>query len=130
MSMGEPASTLQHQIDEAAEPVAQFWPMTGFVHHNPIHGLEHLPFDEAIREAKHLFGAEGYLPNEVYRGFYRDGRIRERSVERALRRVGPGRDDAATDQTPGSTSIPRPGPFGRYTRPPSKVNGSGMITSR
>ena len=94
--MGEPARTLQQQIDEAAEPVAQFWPMTGFVHHNPIHGLEHLPFDEAIREAKHLFGAEGYLPNQVYRGFYRDGRIRERSVERALRRVGPERDDAAS----------------------------------
>ena len=28
------------------------------MHHNPIHGLEHLPFDEAIREAKHLFGAK------------------------------------------------------------------------
>ncbi len=63
--------------------------MKGFVHHNPIHGLEHLRFDEAIREAKHLFGAEGYLPNEEYRGFYQTGRIREQSVDRALARVGP-----------------------------------------
>ena len=80
---------LHHTIEEAAEPVAQFWPMKGFVHHNPIHGLEHLPFDEAIREANHLFGAEGYLPVVEYRGFYRNGRIRARSVDRALERVGP-----------------------------------------
>lgn len=57
-------SILRHQIEEAVEPVSQFWPMKSFVHHNPIHGLEHLPFDEAIREAKHLFGADGYLPND------------------------------------------------------------------
>lgn len=81
-------STLLHQIEEAAEPTSQFWPMKGFVHHNPIHGLEHLSFDEAIREAKHLFGAEGYLPNDEYRGLYRIGRIRKRSVDRALARVG------------------------------------------
>ena len=85
-------STLRHQIEEAVEPVSQFWPMKSFVHHNPIHGLEHLPFDEAIREAKHLFGADGYLPNDEYRGFYQAGRIQEISVERALEHVGPKTD--------------------------------------
>ncbi len=87
-------SALSHQIEEAVEPVSQFWPMKSFVHHNPIHGLERLPFDEAVREAKHLFGAEGYLPNEEYRGFYEAGRIQDRSVERALALVGP-RTDAS-----------------------------------
>ncbi len=87
-------STLLHQIEEAVEPVSQFWPMKSFVHHNPIHGLEHLPFDEAIQEAKHLFGAEGYLPNDEYRGFYQAGRIRERNVERAFAHVGPETDDS------------------------------------
>jgi uncharacterized protein YbcC (UPF0753/DUF2309 family) len=85
-------SALHHQIEEAVEPVSQFWPMKSFVHHNPIHGLEHLPFDEAIREAKHLFGAEGYLPNEEYRGFYKAGRIQARNVDRALALVGPKTD--------------------------------------
>jgi uncharacterized protein YbcC (UPF0753/DUF2309 family) len=85
-------NALHHQIEEAVEPVSQFWPMKSFVHHNPIHGLEHLPFDEAIREAKQLFGAEGYLPNDEYRGFYEAGRIQDRSVDRALALVGPKAD--------------------------------------
>ena len=83
------ASALSHQIEEAVEPVSQFWPMKGFVSHNPLQGLEHLPFDEAVREAKHLFGAEGYLPVEEYRGLCETGRITERSVDRALARLGP-----------------------------------------
>jgi uncharacterized protein YbcC (UPF0753/DUF2309 family) len=86
------SSALQQQIEEAVEPVSQFWPMRTFVHHNPIHGLEHLPFDDAIREAKHLFGAEGYLPNDEYRGFYQSGRITEQSVDRAFAHIGPKAD--------------------------------------
>jgi uncharacterized protein YbcC (UPF0753/DUF2309 family) len=87
-------STLRHQIEEAVEPVSQFWPMKGFVSHNPLQGLEHLAFDEAMRQAKHLFGAEGYLPIKEYRGCYETGRIKERSVDRALARVGPKNDES------------------------------------
>jgi uncharacterized protein YbcC (UPF0753/DUF2309 family) len=70
--------------------------MKTFVHHNPIHGLEHLPFDEAIREAKHLFGAEGYLPNDEYRGFYQSGRIKAASVDRAFEHIGPKTDGSVS----------------------------------
>lgn len=89
-------SALKHQIEEAVEPVSQFWPMKSFVHHNPIHGLEHLPFDAAIREAKHLFGAEGYLSNDEYREFCQTGRIQAISVDRALKRVGPNTSGSVT----------------------------------
>jgi len=89
-------SVLLREIGEAAEPVAQFWPMKGFVHHNPIHGLEHLPFDDAIRDAEELFGARGYLSNDEYREFYREGRISERGVKRALRRAGRLDDETLT----------------------------------
>ena len=85
-------SALLHLVEEAAEPISQFWPMKGFVHHNPIHGFEHLPFDEAIQQAKTLFGAEGYLPNAEYRGFVKTGRINERNIDRAFVRLGPKTD--------------------------------------
>lgn len=80
------AHSFDELINKAAEPVSQFWPMKGFVSHNPLQGLEHLPFDEAFNEAKALFGAEGYLPAEKYRRFYQSGRISERSVDSALKR--------------------------------------------
>ncbi len=86
------ASELVHQIEEAVEPVSQFWPMKGFVSHNPIQGLEHLPFDEAVRQAKQLFGADGYLSIDEYRSAHESGRITAASVDRALERLGPGSD--------------------------------------
>ena len=92
--MSATSTTLHELIDEAVAPVSQFWPMKGYVSHNPIQGLEHLPFDEACRQAKHLFGADGYLSVEEYRGLYENGRITDRSVDRALARLGPGTDES------------------------------------
>ncbi|HWS15904.1 MAG TPA: putative inorganic carbon transporter subunit DabA, partial [Candidatus Methylomirabilis sp.] len=51
----------------ASESVSSFWPMRTFIHHNPLHGLEHLPFDAAVRKARTLTGGRGYLANEEYR---------------------------------------------------------------
>jgi uncharacterized protein len=73
----------------ASEPIAPFWPMRTMVAQNPIHGLEYLPFDQAVRKGKELLGGNGYLANEEYRQFYRDGRITKESFERAFSRVGP-----------------------------------------
>ena len=80
---------LRHQITEACEPIAPFWPMKSFAKRNPLQGLEHLPFDRAVREAKHLLGGNGYLPNGEYRQLFREGRMTEENVSRAFQRVGP-----------------------------------------
>ena len=74
---------------DASEPIAPFWPMRTMVAQNPIHGLEYLPFDEAVRKGKELLGGNGYLSNEEYREFYRNGRITQESFKRAFARVGP-----------------------------------------
>ncbi len=73
----------------ASEPIAPFWPMRTMVAQNPIHGLEYLPFDQAVRKGKDLLGGNGYLANEEYRQFYRNGRIIKESFKRAFTRVGP-----------------------------------------
>jgi hypothetical protein len=84
-----PHDHIRRLVHEACEPVAQFWPMKRFVHHNPIHGLEHLPFDRAVRHARRLLGGSGYLLPREYRQFYDSGRIAAESVTQALERVGP-----------------------------------------
>jgi uncharacterized protein YbcC (UPF0753/DUF2309 family) len=73
----------------ASEPIAPFWPMRTMVAQNPLHGLEYLPFDQAVRKGKDLLGGNGYLANEEYRQFYRNGRITKESFKRAFSRVGP-----------------------------------------
>ncbi len=77
----------------ASEAVAPFYPMRTFIHHNPLHGLEHLPFDEAIRKGRKLTGGNGYLSNEEYRGLLADGRIDKDDLRIAIRRLAPGLDE-------------------------------------
>lgn len=73
----------------ASEAIAPFWPMRTMVAQNPLHGLEYLPFDQAVRKGKELLGGNGYLSNEEYRQFYLNGRITKESFRRAFSRVGP-----------------------------------------
>jgi uncharacterized protein YbcC (UPF0753/DUF2309 family) len=69
----------------AGEIVAPYWPMRTFVHHNPLHALEDLPFGEAVRRGRELLGGNGYLSNALFRDYFRSGRILPRQVDAALR---------------------------------------------
>ena len=76
---------IRNLVSQAAGTIAHYWPMPTFVHHNPLHSLESIHFEDAVRVGRRFVGGNGYLPNETFREYYRSGRIRPEHVEAALR---------------------------------------------
>lgn len=66
---------LRSRIRLSLELIPSAWPLKTFIHHNPLHGLENLSFEDAVAQGTSLFGGRGYPGPDVYRAEIRDGRI-------------------------------------------------------
>ncbi|MGF1615939.1 MAG: DUF2309 domain-containing protein [Gammaproteobacteria bacterium] len=66
---------IRAMIYVAGEPIAFFWPMRSFIHHNPLHGLEHMPFPVAVEKGTRLFHGRGYLPRSIYQCYLARGQV-------------------------------------------------------
>jgi uncharacterized protein YbcC (UPF0753/DUF2309 family) len=89
--MSGDSGTTQSRVDRlraAVKTAAHLLPAQGpigvFVHHNTLHAFEHLPFEEAVVRAAHLFGAEPYMSEAAYRAELARGRIRLVDVDAVL----------------------------------------------
>jgi uncharacterized protein YbcC (UPF0753/DUF2309 family) len=76
----------------AGEPMPFFWPMRSFIHHNPLHGLEHLPFRQAVQRGEKLFHARGFLARRAYQAYLADGTIAQSDLAAEVRRFCAQRD--------------------------------------
>lgn len=70
-------------------------PIRDFVHHNTLHGLQHLPFPEALAEAARLTGARPWAEEAQCREWLAAGRILPADLDAAFAAAGlPGLDEA------------------------------------
>jgi uncharacterized protein YbcC (UPF0753/DUF2309 family) len=97
MSLSPPAAVagpsvdrLAQVIDAAAHLLPAQGPISIFIHHNPLHAFEHLPFEDAAESAAARCGREPYLAEVRYRAKLAEGRILARDVEALLaEQLGP-----------------------------------------
>lgn len=75
---------LRSHVELAGEAISSYWPMRTFIHHNPLHGLEDLPFDQAVKRGEQLLGGKGYLPGALYRRYFEQGRICQEDLTEVL----------------------------------------------
>ena len=76
---------LRSHVNLAGEVIARLWPMRTVIARNPLQGMEHLSFEEAVRRGEQLFGGQGYLSHDAFREAFQTGRIRACHVDAVLK---------------------------------------------
>ena len=76
-------------IHELSELLPSQGPIDVFIHHNTLHGLEHLSFFDALEEGAKIFEARAYLDESRYLALYHEGRITNQDLEQAILSLAP-----------------------------------------
>lgn len=92
---------IQHAVEHLSHLLPAQAPLRLFVHHNTLHGLQHLPFERALAEAEDLLGARPFYPEAQFRAFYNSGRIHDEDLDAAIDARGDGDPEAPVWSPPG-----------------------------
>lgn len=76
---------IRHLVHHLEHVLPAQAPIKEFVHHNTLHGYQHLHFTSALKASRELTGAAGYLSPERYRALYAEGRINAEDLTATLR---------------------------------------------
>ena len=79
-----PDERIAHCIEHLGHVLPSQASIRDFVHHNTLHGFQHLPFLEGLAAARRLTGAPAWLPEDDFRSFYRNGRIDDADLAAAM----------------------------------------------
>ncbi len=79
--------SIRSMVYVAGQPIPFFWPMRNFIHHNPLHGLEKMPFSKAVKKAEKLFHTRTFLSREEYQQYLKEGNINRESLRESVKQI-------------------------------------------
>ncbi|TRW78332.1 DUF2309 domain-containing protein [Mycolicibacterium sp. 018/SC-01/001] len=94
---------LRTDIRLAARALPTHYPLGTFIAVNPLAGLQTMPFEQAVRRASDVYGMSGTLTEDLFRAFYRQGRITDADLDAVLMRRHPNLADEPELELAGRT---------------------------
>lgn len=90
LTANSPEESSRVDIHRLIEHVTHWLPAQGpikdFIHHNTLHAFQDQPFHDGISVASQLFGARDYFSLQEFRSLYKEGKISDAAVRKALER--------------------------------------------